>query len=222
MTGLLTKTGVFIGIVILFITLFSFILNIDIFDINIGAGTGAFLVMIFSTYHNWRYFSQLDDEEMKTLGSIWRITHWLIMVWLASSLFLAANFDVGSLTVTFVGLIIGIFNVWFPRIARQEWLKESQEPSNLRDKFQQLRKQHYEIVGEVTPDWQQLESERRFDPDRIMELKLAEARTIYTLKKFIEIETRFADSISFLVSAIIVFLIPIVQGLIVEILRTYF
>jgi len=221
------KTGITASLLIIVAALFCLIFEADIVYITTAVGIGSLLIVIFATYHNWGYFSQLDDEEMKNLASIWKITHWLIIVWLAASVFLSVvafkikllDMESGTLVVIFIGLIVGVFNVWYPRIRRREKLREIQEPVSLRDKFQQLRERHYEIAEEAPPDWEKLENEAGFDRGRIIQLKLAEARTVYSMKKFIEIETRFADSISILVSALIVFLIPIVQNVIVEIIK---
>jgi len=139
----IARIGVLVGVVIFII--------FYLFDFIIGVGTGAFLVMIFSSYHNFKHFSQLDEEDMKSLRSIWTITHWLIAVLISSSVFLSivifklklldrgSVVAVGLLIISF-GLSIGVLNLWYPRIRRQEVLRKSREPEGFRDRFQKNAK----------------------------------------------------------------------------------
>ncbi len=186
-------------------------LGVAIVGIIIGGSIGYFLsafsigvdialvsITLSFSVRNWYYFSQLDSDEIEQVKPFVEIFPWLTGVILALTILLS-RLNISLLWVIATVSFVGMLNVWLPRSKRKVQLQEAESPISFRQKYEDLRKKHYEYIGiNEQPKWEDLRK-AGINESALLNLQLTEAIAIYAIGEFIKPkEDSWADKVSWI------------------------
>ena len=160
-------------------------LAVAYFSPIIGLIVGTAVIALLCSVRNWAYFSSLDISEVDQTEPVFAALPWIVVAWFASYLcvsMLSRSFDLPPtlhwIGLFAVGVLISLFNVWFPRQRRLGQLDHYSSLRAQKEAYRELRTQYYAVLGERRPpNW----DASQLPPERIIELKLLEANAITAL-----------------------------------------
>lgn len=213
----------------------------------IGVELACLGITIALSYRNWRYFSVLSEDQLKSVAAILSASPWILIVLFFSLVstmsFLTvlmpkqANHHIITGTcISIVSVIIVFINLWFPRYRREQVFYRLYQGRNRRNKYQTLLEQYYSVSKITPPDWDSLkreanstqvghDSKMSFEMKlKLLDLQLAESQNVLAFNAFVQTDTKSADLVSnaiLILSPFISFLIGISQGLIANYLGPF-